>query len=417
MATYCVIGKSLGHTLSPMIHRMLGLGAYTVEEIPDVGALYEFVKSRRYSGYNVTIPYKRDIMDMLDRVDGEVLEVGAVNTVVDEGGELVGYNTDVGGMGFAMDRGGISLFGKNVLILGSGGTSHTAQYLAKKRGAASISVVSRSGDINYKNCYDLVDTEIIINTTPVGMTPNSYAAPIDVRRFAHLEGVFDAIYNPLTTLLVSEARKLNIPAVNGLGMLVEQARLAEELFLKAAGKGRIPQENSIQICKTLSKERKNIVLIGMAGSGKSAIGRRLAKALGREFFDTDRMVVSAHGDIPRIFETEGEAAFRRYEAAAVKIACQGMGRVIAVGGGAVLNEENVFYMQSNGALIQIVRAARELATNGRPLSGDPDEAARLYEKRRPIYDRLSDGIVNNDGDLNTAVERARSLWRTIQEEL
>ena len=191
---YCLIGEKLSHSFSKEIHTVNGL-AYEHVELKK-SELEGFVKNNDYNGYNVTIPYKTEIIKYLDKVDESAKNIGAVNTVVKENGLNVGYNTDVFGMKKAIERLGVSLTGKTVLVLGSGGTSLTARALLQEQQAKKVYVVSRTGEINYNNCYDLADVEIIINTTPLGTFPNNDDCPIDVSRFANLKAVFDCIYNP-----------------------------------------------------------------------------------------------------------------------------------------------------------------------------------------------------------------------------
>ncbi len=411
MTKYCVIGKSLPHTLSPEIHALLKTGVYEVRELECVKDVERLLRSGEFKGANVTIPYKRDVMDFVDVLSDEAKKIGAVNTVVEKDGKLYGYNTDAGGMELNLKVAGIALSKKNVMILGSGGTSKTANYLAKKAGAKEIYIVSRSGEINYDNCYDL-SPQVIINTTPVGMMPNAFCAPVELERFKSVTGVFDAIYNPLSTRLVLEARRQKIKAANGLLMLVEQARLARNLFAEAEQKQQISTKNSMQICKSLEKSRRNIVLVGMAGSGKSVLGKRIADALGREFVDTDKLVEQKMGKSPeQIILGEGERAFREIEAQVVKEACSAFSRVIATGGGAVMREDNAFYMKSNGFIVHVKRNA--LATEGRPLSKDIETARALYEQRKPVYTKLADATVSNDGGLLRAEEQILAAWEAF----
>ncbi len=404
-ARFCLIGKSLPHTLSPEIHAAFGRRAYDVVELADDEALAEFVKGRKYAGYNVTMPYKQTVIPLLDEVSPLARDIGAVNTVVDIGGKLTGDNTDAAGMKFALENAQIALKHKNVMILGSGGTSRTARYVAESEGAQSVRIASRTGPLNYENCYDLKDVDVILNTTPVGMFPQAYAKPLEISRFPNLEAVFDAVYNPLETLLVAEARALGLKAANGFDMLVEQARLAHNLFCEVGGGEKQPRQKSLSVCAHLVRQRRNIVLVGMAGAGKTTVGKAIAEALSREFLDTDAQIVRDEGkSVNYIFAKEGEAKFREYERAAVKKCCLEQGKVIATGGGAVLDEENRFYMRANGFVVHIVRDLDKVATIGRPLSTNSGRVRQLFESRKPLYESVADVEARNDSDIASVVE-------------
>lgn len=416
---YAVIGKSLPHTLSPEIHREFGAERYDVKELRDVGELGGFVKSREYAGFNVTIPYKEDVMPFLDVVSPLAKAVGAVNTVVEEKGKLCGYNTDVGGMSGALEYAGINVENSTVLILGSGGTAKTAAFCAKSAGAKNVFIVSRSGDLNYGNCYD-VDAQVLINTTPVGMMPEGFAAPVDLKEFKGLRGVFDCVYNPLETLLVRHARRSGIIAANGLFMLAEQARLSHNIFVQAArkngcllsdgcGKER-DSASTPEALRLIEKNRKNIVLIGMAGSGKTAIGRELAARLERPFIDTDELIEKKEGkSVAEIFSHFGEAYFRNVEKAVIKEACSGLGRVISTGGGAVLDEQNRFYISANAVVALVHREENLLATEGRPLSDNLQKAKNLWLQRKDLYFSMQDVIIENNKTVGAAVENLLEL--------
>ena len=399
LGTYYVVGKSLKHTWSPDIYVPLGLD-YRVKEFADEKELAEFVKRREYSGFNVTIPYKKAVMKMLDEISEEARAIGAVNTVVNRNGKLYGYNTDIGGMRYALAAAGIEVKGKVAAVLGSGGTAMTAEYLLRTGGAREIVKVSRSGPVDYVNVYERKDIEVIVNTTPVGMFPAAEATPIDVSKFPALEGVFDAIYNPLRTALVSSAMAEGIAASGGLPMLVEQGRLAYNLYKDT--------ETDISVTENLTKQielkKSNIVLCGMPSSGKSTIGKLLAKVLGREFYDADEIIEKAAGmSIPDMFERFGEGYFRKKEAEAIASLSALNGAVIATGGGAVMSEANRVRLKRNGIAVLIERDSAALVADGRPVSRREGIGA-LYDKRMPVYREFADLSVSNDASPEVAAE-------------
>ena len=232
MIEYGLLGEKLGHSYSRIIHGMLADYSYELCAVPPE-RFRELMLSRAFRGLNVTIPYKRDALPYLDDMSEEVREVGSANTLVmGADGHLRGYNTDLPGFISLARRAGISLAGKKVAILGSGGTSLTAQAAARQLGAAEIVVVSRRGPVDYAALYrDHADVQVLVNTTPVGMYPENGASPIRLSAFPRCEGVLDVIYNPLRTALLLDAEERGIPAAGGLWMLVAQAWHAARLFL------------------------------------------------------------------------------------------------------------------------------------------------------------------------------------------
>ena len=393
---YCLIGEKLSHSFSCEIHNKCGLD-YSLVEVPK-GKLSDFLKEG-YDGFNVTIPYKKDILPFLDVIDSGAIDIGAVNTVVKKEGKLFGYNTDFSGMQFALKRKGISIIDKNVLILGTGGTSNTAIAVCKAEKAKSIITVSRSGNINYSNCYDLRDTEVIINATPVGMYPNINDSSIELKRFPNLKGVLDCVYNPLNTALLLQAKELNIPYSNGLPMLVKQAIDAEKIW------GYNNDIKTETIINDIYKEKMNAILIGMPSSGKTTIGKELAKKLSKKFIDTDDEIEKNTGRTPSdIIETDGEKAFRDIETQVIKSISGENGLIIATGGGAILREENVNYLKANGLVLYIKRDLELLTSKNRPISKSKG-VYELYSERKSFYEKSADFTLENNGSINDCVTK------------
>ncbi|MBQ5816451.1 MAG: shikimate dehydrogenase [Oscillospiraceae bacterium] len=383
---YGLIGEKLGHSFSKDVHARLFDYTYEPREIAreDFDA---FMKSKDFKAINVTIPYKQMVIPHLDFIDETAKKIGAVNTIVNRDGRLYGYNTDFFGMRALILKNGIEIENKKVLILGSGGTSKTAYAVAESLGAKEIYRVSRSGrdgSITYadaENCHN--DAEIIINTTPAGMYPNIDEAAVDISKFTKLCGVVDAVYNPINTKLVCDAKKRGIKAVGGLYMLVAQAVYAAEHFMNTS----IESSRIDEIYKEILSQKRNIVLIGMPGSGKSTIGKILADSLNMSFVDTDEVIVKNEGKaIPEIFSELGEEKFRDMESAAVLEVAGLQHTVIATGGGAVLREKNVQLLSQNGRIYFIDRELSSIvATSDRPLSSNREALEKRYNERYDIY--------------------------------
>ncbi len=376
---YGLLGKKLGHSLSPRIYSLLGNYDYGLFETENPE---EFLKNTDFSGLNVTVPYKRDVVPFLDELRGEALCLGTVNTIVRENGRLVGYNTDCFGFEMLLKTAGIEVKDKKCLILGYGGAAKAVEYVLSAKGAKRISVMKRG---EKPDC----EAEIIINATPVGMWPDTDKKIVDLADFSEAKICIDLIYNPSKTLFLREARARRLKAVNGLMMLCAQAVYSSRLFLgKTADKAEMLKE-SYRIYAELVTEN-NIVLVGMPGSGKTTVGKRLAKILGREFVDTDDEIEALTGRKPKDIITEdGEEAFREIETKAVLAVSKRDNAVIATGGGVVLRDENCFALSEKGIIVFLDTPLDMLATDGRPLTAR-DGKRKLYEERIEKYLKWAD---------------------------
>lgn len=410
---YGLIGGRLAHSYSAEIHAKIGGYPYELKELAP-NELNAFFVPPAFEGINVTIPYKQSVIPYLTDLSPEAAAIGAVNTIVNRGGSLYGYNTDFEGMRALIERAGICVFQKKVLVLGTGGTSRTAVAVAKSLGAGEVLRVSRTakeGAISYTAAArDHADAEILINTTPVGMYPETGGVPVDLAAFPRLCGVVDAIYHPLRTGLVLDAEARGIPATGGLYMLVRQAVAAAELFFDQPQ----PPEKTERIYRELLAEKRNIVLTGMPGAGKTTVGKCLAEKLSKPFFDADEEVLARIGvPIATFFATHGEAAFREEETAVIHALAGQSGAVIATGGGAILKEENVRELKKNGVLVFLDRDPAEIIpTPDRPLAAGRAALERLYEVRYPRYLATADRRVSvANGDVaavtNTVWEAAK----------
>ncbi|MBE6590534.1 MAG: shikimate dehydrogenase [Ruminococcaceae bacterium] len=412
MKHYGCIGKKLTHSFSKEIHKELADYEYKLIELgeDEIGPFFE---KRDFEAINVTIPYKQRVIPYLDKVSDIARRIGAVNTIVNKKGSLYGYNTDYYGMKALIERVGLVLEGKKVLVLGTGGTSKTARVVAADMGAESVLTVSRKKTDEYISYDDARaihnDAEIIINTTPSGMYPDVDSKPIDIAPFFKLEGVIDAVYNPLCTNLVLDARKRGIKAEGGLYMLVMQAVVAVERFLDI----KIEKSRADSVFASVFASKENLVLTGMPGSGKSTVGA-LINIEGFELIDTDREIEKRCGcSIKELIAAKGEVCFRDLETEVIRDVSSKTGRIISTGGGAILREENVRSLKQNGKLFFIdAELSRLKASDDRPLSDTADKLTRLYNERIDIYKATSDVRVP---DLATAAKEAEYILQKRME--
>ena len=392
-----LLGRKLGHSYSPAIHAMLGDYSYRLYE-KEPAELEYFLRNGDWDGLNVTIPYKQAVIPYLDALTPIAEKLGAVNTILRRDGKLLGSNTDYPGFLSMVEQSKLCLAGKKCLILGSGGASKVVQAAVQELNAHGI-VISRNGVNNYENISQHKDASIIINTTPVGMYPETGVSPIDLDMFPALEGVLDLVYNPARTQLLLDAEKRGLVAMNGLWMLVSQAKHAAELFTNAS----ITSQQVCHIYNTLQAQMKNIILIGMPGCGKSTIGPMLAAQTGKIFVDMDSEIENmAQKTIPQIFAEDGEETFRSLETKVLHTFGKKSSLVIATGGGCVTQERNYSLLHQNGTIFWLQRDVEKLPIDGRPLSQQID-LQKMYDARRHMYYRFANHIIDNNSDPETTV--------------
>ena len=388
-----LLGEKLGHSYSPQIHAELADYEYKLyEKAPD--EVEDFVRNGDWHGLNVTIPYKKTVIPFCDELSDTARAIGSVNTLLRRpDGTVFGDNTDAFGFETLLD-GTVktALAGKKALVLGTGGASVTVCAVLRARGAVVVPI-SRSGEDNYQNLDRHEDAAILVNATPVGMYPKNGVSPVELDMFPKLEAVLDVVYNPARTALLMQAEARGIPCAGGLVMLVAQAKRSAEIYLGHA----LPDSELERITALLARGMQNIVLVGMPGSGKSSIGRRLAERLGRPLLEADREIEKEAGlSIPEIFAREGEQGFRRRESAALRELGKRSGTVISTGGGCVTRPENYAPLHQNGTIVWIRRDLDRLAREGRPLSLNADLSA-MYAVRKPLYEHFADLTVENTG--------------------
>ena len=239
-----VIGYPLTHTQSPPLHgivyELLGINAVLlVAPHSELGSLVQAIKTLSVGYFCVTMPYKESILEYLDEISDEVKALKSANTIICREGKLLGYNSDIDGIAYALRH--VSLANKNILLLGAGGGARAAAYVLKNNGA-NILWLNRTphhaealakifgGQIIDANQLDTLPVDVIINTTPVGMYPHTDQSPLKNYPFHAKQIIFDMIYNPIDTLLIQQAQSFGAQCISGINMFIAQGLRQIELW-------------------------------------------------------------------------------------------------------------------------------------------------------------------------------------------
>lgn len=393
-----LLGCGISYTRSPQLHKALGGYDYKVFDITS-DKLDQFFALREFDGINVTVPYKTQCIKYLDELSPIAKKLNAVNTIVKKDGKLIGYNTDYFGFLEQAQSLGIDYKGKTVLVLGNGGAAQAVIQVFNDLGVEKVLVCSRNGVLNYQNVYEISNTvNVIVNATPVGNS--SLKCLVNLKKFANLIGVLDLVYTPVRTKLVLDALSLGKKATGGAIMLVHQAVKASELFVGEIGQKQKANEVYNQLVSSLS----NLVLVGMAGCGKTTIGKILAEQTGRKFVDTDLLIEQKEGmSIPEIFNRFSERRFREIESEVISELYMQSGLIISTGGGAILRQENRDMLRANGKVVFIRRRVEDCEFKGRPLF-ETGNAEQVFYQRLPLYTSCADFSVDNNGSIEDCVK-------------
>ena len=408
LPAFGVLGRTLAHTYSPEIHSLFDSSySYSViEREPE--ELETLFKSGVFKGFNVTIPYKKNACSMCDELDDASRTTGSVNTVVFEDGKVKGWNTDYFGFIYMLHRKGISVTGKKVLVLGTGGAASAVFYALSTLGAEETYACDLEADINYSNVYDKAgDAQVIVNCTPVGMFPKVDNRLLDLTKFASLEACADVVYNPSRTRFLQDAEELGLKTCGGLAMLVAQAYKSSRIFagdiegasLLGNPDSSIPSEaeDAIEkVIRILENRMKNITIIGMPGSGKSLLARNIAKATGCTLVDLDIAFAEKFGQTPaEVLNGPGEEAFREMECEIAAEFLPQSGLVVSCGGGIVTRDVNKFYVRCNSNVFYLERPLTALTDKNRPIS-QLHGVEKLYSQRKDKYESWCDYKVSYD---------------------
>lgn len=408
---YGLIGEKLGHSYSKLIQEKL-LDNYTFEIHPiERENLDAFMKAKEFKAINVTIPYKQDVIPYLDELDDASKKIGAVNTIVNENGKLIGHNTDYYGFNYMLEHHNIEIKNKKVLVMGNGGASKAIQAVINDHQAKEMLVVDiilSEGVISIEEVYkNHLDVDVIVNTTPLGMYPKVDGCCVDMDKFANLQACVDVVYNPFATEFALQAQAKGVKAVTGLEMLVAQAKYALEFFKKIS----IDDSEIDRIYKEILMTTTNIVLIGMPNGGKSAVGALVAKLCNKEFIDTDAIIEEkTKMSAGEYYARNGEKEFRKIEAEVIKEISTKTNAVISCGGGAAMESENIHNLRRNGFIIYVDRDLEKITT---PRFLENESLSYLYDERKPVYENVNDAKIENNSTIEQAADKVIDAYHII----
>lgn len=407
------MGNNVLNNYSVLIHTYFKNKAYESISL-NYDEFITLLKNKNFDGINVTKPFKDKCLEYLDELTPLAKEIGAVNLILNKNGKLIGDNTDLQGLEYLLQKKNIDLSHKVVGILGSGGSAKTIKYLATKYHAKAIYFVSRRSNTSYIT-YEEINNygiEVLFNATPIGMFPNNYEElPLDLKKLNKLETYIDLNYNPCRNLILQDMQSLNIKAYNGLDMLIEQARLSEELFFDK----KIDIEKNEMIKKLIVKEKSNICLIGMPYSGKTSIGYEVARITNKEFVDIDSLIEEME-DMPisDLINSKGEAYFRNIETRIVKQISVYHNLVISAGGGSILSIKNIKYLRQNGYFCLLNRNVEDICFDeSRPLTSNKRQYLEVYEKRKNLYKQYADFEVENNKSIHEVAKVIKEKYDEI----
>lgn len=428
---YAVTGNPVLHSKSPQMfnavfkaspqnnRRYLRVAADSAQE-----ALFLF-RQLNLKGMNVTAPFKNDIILQLDTMDGAVERIGGVNTIVTDSDGLIGYNTDYSGVTQSLKKRNIPMEGKQYLVLGAGGAGRAAAFGLTRNGA-DVVILNRTyakavDAAKIMNCRaETMDSikNLLGSTFGVVSTLSGNIDFIPENWLRNDLVIFDANYK--ASSLARKAKRKGCTVVSGEEWLLNQAIPAFRYFTEESLKPGQIDTMTQALTGTRTDRPDKIALVGFMGSGKTAVGRILARRENIPFLDTDLIIEEREGQsIPRIFRQSGEARFRNIERNVLREVLESPEpAVIACGGGVVIAEENRELLNQHALVIwlyaSIAATLNRLEPGKRPLldCNDPEsEARKLLRRRMCKYASVCDLVVNSEKPGEIVAERIHNEIR------
>lgn len=440
MKIFAVVGEPILHSLSPYIfntlfHTLKIPACYTRLAFSCAEETLKIAREMELSGMNVTSPLKEDILNHLDCLDDHAEKIRAVNTVAFRDIKAIGYNTDYIGVIQALRSNSVCPKGRSVVILGAGGAARAAAYGMKISQAKKITIANRNLERaqalaqqfggEYTSLHK-VDDILDDNDILISCIPQPISSIIDTSRLNQFV-IMDANYNHYRSPSGPKSKNKHNPSISGLDWLFFQAVQAFRIFSEAEIPEDLKEKLYLKLKSKESHSKPHVALIGIMGSGKTSIGKKLADELKYDFVDTDSLIEKHTGQtIPKIFKQKGEKVFRGFESSVLeRIFKSPKASVVSLGGGAILDEKNLNLIRKNCLVIWLWISAqgalRRIDFQTRPLlvSSDPKKTIEsLLAARKPLYARASDLIIDseggNAGDMARRIKHEHEMDQTFR---
>lgn len=394
-SSYFLVGKSLNHSFSKIIHNLLGNNNYELYETEQ----FDEIKNIPFKAINVTNPYKQDAFKMCDVLSPIALRTKAVNTIINVDNKMYGYNTDYLGFIEMIMYYNITLANKKIAIIGNGGTKNTIQLALENFGPSSIKVFARHPNLGEEPFVNIVEynPNIIVNITSYNVYPHFELQPlIDITNIKALDTIIDLNYNPLRGVI---GLNKNIKYYNGLYMLVSQAEYTEILIDQQLKRERI-SPNITKIVDYLTFKMQNLIIIGMPLAGKTTLAKHLGKEFKMPVYDTDELLEKENHSLTTLLtNNETEETFRKYESNIVNKLSTNTSSIISLGGGTIKNSNNMTILAQNGIIIYLDVSLKTLISRNdgsRPLASNNEKLEKLYKERKSMYEKYADLTITSE---------------------
>jgi len=423
---FAVAGNPISHSISPQMFQkafnIKGVNAIYIRfAATEISEIIDTVRELNIKGINITSPFKEEIIPLLDAIDNKAAAIGAVNTVINRDGKLIGYNTDYMGVSLALGFNGVKKKNRKAVIVGAGGAARSAAFCCVNAGYDTV-IVNRT----YAKACNLaqqflcrarpleeISQELFSGDTVILCLPKMINS-VQKCLFKENLTILNANYNQDTNFSDLIAKSSNF--IDGKKWLLFQGSESFRLF--TGHKPPLKEMSDVLSSMVAVSRKSNIVFIGFMGAGKSTIGFSFAERSSMTFIDLDSFIEErAMQSIGEIFKEKGEAIFRDYEKEALQEVLNGECLVIATGGGSIIEKKNLEKICANSLVVWLFSGIKETlmridGKNSRPLITGRKSFKKLFAERMPLYAQASHFLIRTDRGGNIDEISKRILYES-----